>query len=141
MAFATREQIEYWTGTYVIEDSTIRKAEFDVAIAAGVSPVDFEPEDFDNVDLDYLMLATAAQAVRHQNGEGNVFSHDITNISQDGLSLNLTDTGVLLDPRAKWAISQLSWMKARVIPGSNYSGYGDFINNACAAGPVGWRKM
>ena len=141
MAFATVDQVLYWTGIFITDEVTLRKAEMDIAIVTGLSPVDFDPDDFDNVDLDFLMLATAAQAVRYNNGDGNTFSQDITNISQDGLSLNLTETGVILDPRAKWAIQQLSWMKARVIPGRSSAGYGDFINNACVASPVGWRQM
>lgn len=137
--WATTDDVELYTGLEA-EESDVVRAEADITLFIGMTPEGFRDDWASDNDIYYLKLATCWQATRYINDEDDTFSFDVTATSQDGWSANLTNSGIVLHPKAKWAIRQLSWTKAKVVGGNRY-GYGDYFNNVCAGSPIGWKRF
>jgi hypothetical protein len=138
--WATVGDVELYTAAEDVSETDVIRAEADIAMFVGTTPDSFNADYAAESDAYFLKLATCWQAYFHANGDAETFSHDITNTSQDGFSVTLTESGSVLHPKAKWAIQQLSWMKPKVV-GGNSGRYGDYFNSLCTPSPFAWRSL
>lgn len=110
--YCTQEEVFQFTGIDV-EDIDIMQATADIAMIVG-TPLDLDEGEFRDRDVEVLMMATIMQTVwLKQNAPGQYSNSDVTSFSQDGESANLNPTAVVLAPRARMWINNLSWMKSR----------------------------
>lgn len=67
-------------------------------------------------DEEWLRQATCWQAVWLAGNPGNVERASVTSVSQDGMSASyVDDTAVILAPRARRCLKNLSWMGSRSV--------------------------
>lgn len=110
--WATTADVLLYTKATVTDEDIVR-AEVDIAMFVGVSPEEFDADLAASTDPYFLKIATVWQAKHLASGNGEAFNHDVTSVSQDGMSTNFTATAAVLHPRAKWAIGMLSWNRTK----------------------------
>lgn len=132
--YCTQDDVLQYTGVDC-SDFDIRRASADVAMIAGLPLVDFDEELYWEEDVEILKLATIFQTVwLMENSVGANGNTDVSSYSQDGESSNLNPTGLVLAPRARMWINNLSWMKSRRLGGS--SSKVDYLNTTYGGGWV-----
>jgi hypothetical protein len=111
MAWATAVEVLDLTGETVTA-ADLAVAEDDIALHTGILP-DATVHDRDAA---WLLRAVAWQAVWLAGQPGNTERSSVTSVSQDGMSAVLQDpTAVILAPRARRALKNLSWMGTRSV--------------------------
>ncbi len=109
------ETVFLMTGV-TVDDFTIERAEFDIGMIAGISLVNYDEDMLSDYDNELLTSAASVQAAwLHQNTAGTYSNHDINSISQDGASNGINHTAMVLAPRARFFIDQLSWVRPRQV--------------------------
>lgn len=107
--------VQLMTGVSV-DDWVIERAEFDVAMIAGISLVNFDEDMLSDYDNELLASAASVQAAwLYLNTAGTYSNHDINSLSQDGASNGINPTAMVLAPRARMFIEQLSWVRPRQV--------------------------
>ena len=111
--WATAEDVLNVTGVDVtLTPSTLAAAESDISMHTGVLTTAIV---FDR-DAEWLRQAVAWQAAWLAGQPGNEQRSSVTSVSQDGLSVTYQDpTAVVLAPRARRCIKNLSWMGTRSV--------------------------
>lgn len=118
--YCTQEEVLQFTGIDCT-DVDIMQASADIAMIVGTPLVLNEEDRISDRDEEVLMMATIMQvAWIKDNAPGQYSNSDVTSYSQDGESSNLNPTAVVLSPRSRMWINNLSWMKSRKanLPGS-----------------------
>lgn len=136
-AWATVADVKAATGKQVAEETLVR-AQFHVEVLtrvaavecypAGTAPTGDQTFPVSKRDLRWLKAAVAYQAGWMESQPDLFDRNDVTNISQDGVGVQYTVSGLTLAPLARRALNNLSWFGSRSVNiGARSRSYADYV--------------
>jgi hypothetical protein len=112
MAWATLAEVQAYPDSSAVTSGHLTLAEDDISSHTGV----LTDAVLHDRDLEWLKRAVCHQAIWLAGQPGNAERTSATSVSQDGMSATLQDaTAVVLAPRARRAVKNLSWMGTRSV--------------------------
>jgi hypothetical protein len=112
LTWATLTDVQVYPDSDLVTAGHLTLAEDDISSHTGILPT----AEVHDRDATWLQKAVCHQAIWLAGQPGNQERTSVTSVSQDGMSVTLQDaTAVILAPRARRAVKNLSWMGTRSV--------------------------
>jgi hypothetical protein len=112
VTWATLTDVQAYPDSDLVTASHVTLAEDDISSHTGI----LTDATLHDRDTEWLKRAVIHQAIWLAGQPGNQERSSVTSMSQDGMSAVLQDaTAVILAPRARRAVKNLSWMGTRSV--------------------------